>query len=606
MPLQNINFNDAAIQANVVCFNTLSSSNVYFDGLDYYLNTNINGVQYVSKLILKESLPFYNFVYASNTTQQIQNTNILNYLVVDTAVDTFSATFNSFTIGLSNIFVSSNFNSCRLRVNLGPGLSCNKTDIFVTTDAVLSSNTNQFFTFSYFTTGSLLLGFALSGITPQTTPRVPSFPTPTPSITPTRTPTPTITPTTRAWQSCFTLSGADLIYPLVGLDGFYTGDVNDKPFGYRNSNNARIFWGGEGSENWVMYTGAGDVWFANNGGLNNYVPPLDNNWLDIGNNFAPAPGVLIYNYGVGCPTPTPTPTVTLTITVTPTPTRTPTSTIGATPTVSITPSFTPTRTPTPTLSGIIVTPTITPTITITPSITPNYTLTYAYSGNNQLVASIAGDIPDYWVSTPIFSEYGVPYDYIGMNVNKVIFGNNVNRIGYGAFAKNLLRDVAIPDTVKTITRDAFKEVTSLSGLTLSDSITGIGEAAFYRCSLSTLNLPDKNIVYDYFCFTYNHLRTITVPRGDFTDRSQQFSENRLTSVTILSSVTGTMFATFTYNTKLSSVNCYRPLTGLSFVFTGTFNPLIINARTSDTTWTSGSGQNLLGNNNVTVNKVLPG
>jgi len=197
MPLQKISFSDAAVQANIVSVDVLSSSNFYFDGLDYYLNSSINGVQYLSKLILKESLPFYNFVYSSNTTQQIQNVNVLNYIVVDTAVDTFSATFNSFTLGLSNIFVSSNFNSCRLRVNLGPGLSCNKTDIFVTTDAVLSSNTNQFFTFSYFTTGSLLLGFALSGITPQTTPRVPGFPTPTPTVTPTTsgisvTPTPTI------------------------------------------------------------------------------------------------------------------------------------------------------------------------------------------------------------------------------------------------------------------------------------------------------------------------------------------------------------------------------------------------------------------------------
>ena len=197
MPLQNINFNDAAIQANVVCFNTLSSTNIYFDGINYYLNTNINGAQYVSKLILKESLPFYNFVYASNTTQQIQNTNILNYLVVDTAVDTFSATFNSFTVGLSNIFVGSNYSSCRLRVNLGPGLSCNKTSIFVTTDALLSSNTNQFYTLSYFTTGSLLLGFALSGIVPQTTPAAPGLPTPTPTttITPSVTPTITVTPT---------------------------------------------------------------------------------------------------------------------------------------------------------------------------------------------------------------------------------------------------------------------------------------------------------------------------------------------------------------------------------------------------------------------------
>ena len=247
MPLQKISFSDAAVQANIVSVDVLSSSNFYFDGLDYYLNSSINGVQYLSKLILKESLPFYNFVYSSNTTQQIQNTNVLNYLVVDTTVDTFSATFNSFTLGLSNIFVSSNFNSCRLRVNLGPGLSCNKTDIFVTTDAVLSSNTNQFFTFSYFTTGSLLLGFALSGITPQTTPSVPGFPTPTPtvsitptrtptptvSITPTRTPTPTITPTITPTVTPTPTLGS-ISAEVKSINVFYTNgvSVSTVPAGY--------------------------------------------------------------------------------------------------------------------------------------------------------------------------------------------------------------------------------------------------------------------------------------------------------------------------------------------------------------------------------------
>ena len=162
-----------------------------------------------------------------------------------------------------------------------------------------------------------------SAIPPDPTPTpIPTItPTPTVTFTPTPTPTPTPTATPVAWQSCFTLSGTDLIYPAVGLDGFYTANVNDKPMGYFNSadSSKRIFWD-EGSEGWIMYTGAGDVWFVNTGGLNNYVPPLDNNWLDIGNNFDPAPGVLIYNYGVGCPTPTPT------ITPTPTPTVTPTST----------------------------------------------------------------------------------------------------------------------------------------------------------------------------------------------------------------------------------------------------------------------------------------
>ena len=372
MPLQNINFNDATIQANVVSFNTLSSSNVYFDGLDYYLNTNINGVQYVSKLILKESLPFYNFVYASNTTQQIQNTNILNYLVVDTAVDTFSATFNSFTIGLSNIFVSSNFNSCRLRVNLGPGLSCNKTDIFVTTDAVLSSNTNQFFTFSYFTTGSLLLGFALSGITPQTTPRVPSFPTPTPSITPTITPTPTtssgITLNTESiilnfpspvTQYSGTIAAGN--YPLQRLNNsnwITSGSVPLPPPNFYNALSIAFNsnWPGsygyfpEGNNRWVVYRGYNDD--GNKYFESLYYHPTHPNtsipasgWLLASfNGNQTIGGVLTITAGISA-TPTMTPTITVTPTITPT-----TSAVSVTPTTTVTPtpSFTPTRTVTPT------------------------------------------------------------------------------------------------------------------------------------------------------------------------------------------------------------------------------------------------------------------
>lgn len=336
MPLQNINFNDTAIQADVVRFNTLSSSNVYFDGLDYYLNSSINGVQYLSKLILKESLPFYNFVYSSNTTQQIQNTNVLNYLVVDTAVDTFSATFNSFTLGLSNIFVSSNFNSCRLRVNLGPGLSCNKTDIFVTTDAVLSSNTNQFFTFSYFTTGSLLLGFALSGITPQTTPRVPGFPTPTPSITPTRTPTPTVTPTitptptlpgatptvtptisltpTRTPTQTITPTGTPTqtaIPSFICVQGGGNNTVNGEYYLYQNmfyiKSSDNIHWlTSLNNSRWeILNSSTSTVIYYNNSPVQPFVPPLEG-WIPAFVQDLPSP---VISYGI-CPTPTPTPTVT--------------------------------------------------------------------------------------------------------------------------------------------------------------------------------------------------------------------------------------------------------------------------------------------------------
>lgn len=194
--------------------------------------------------------------------------------------------------------------------------------------------------------------------TPTTTPtKTPlSSPTPTTTTTPTttRTPTPTptrapaLTPTPIAWQSCFMLSGADLIYPLLGFDGFYIMDANDKPYGYIKSGNSsyRILYE-EGSEGWVFYNGSYAQGFVAYASLNNYVPPLSNIWLDIDNNFEPAPQVLIYNYGVGCSTPTPTPTAT----------RTPTPTLSATP---------PSVTPTPT-----ATQQVTPTVTQTPTVTPS-------------------------------------------------------------------------------------------------------------------------------------------------------------------------------------------------------------------------------------------
>jgi hypothetical protein len=196
------------------------------------------------------------------------------------------------------------------------------------------------------------------------------------------------------------LSGADLYRPDLGFDGFYTGDANNKPYGYVNSadSSKRIFYE-EPNEVWVFFTGGfnGAAYFVAYAGMNNYIPPLGNAWLDIDDNLAPAPGVLIYNYGVGCPTPTPTgtPTPSPTPTISLTPTRT------CTPTPSITPTITPTITLTPTPS---ITPTNTATPTVTPTRTPTVTPTVTPTASPVFPAS-------YRIAGTYDFANGIPYTY---------------------------------------------------------------------------------------------------------------------------------------------------------------------------------------------------
>lgn len=382
MPITNLNLS----QANSVSLNTLSSNNLYFDGVDYYTATSINGVEYLNKLILKQNVPFYNFVYSTGSTLSISNVNTLNYLVVNTNVDTFSANFGSFTLGLSNIYVSDNFNNCQLRVNLGPGLSCNKTNIFVTTDAVLSSNTNQFYTFSYYNTGSLILGFSLSGVPqPVTTPPIPNFPTqtPTPSITPTITPTRTVTPTIT--PTITNIGNKDIsVFGLtdLALQGFkfrtsaspVLFDYSSTPIILKDYNTLGTFYytisANENIFDEVLellpfqYGSVGELVGYE---LNYYrlvFSPFQEQYIRLAVNLnnrtslnIPVTGWTLNNNTSGS---------LIFYKITPTPTPSPTITPSITPTISITPSIT--KTPSRT-------PTITPTISLTPSITPTKTLT---------------------------------------------------------------------------------------------------------------------------------------------------------------------------------------------------------------------------------------
>ena len=74
-----------------------------------------------------------------------------------------------------------------------------------------------------------------------------------------------------------------------------------------------------------------------------------------------------------------------------------------------------------------------------------------------------------------------------------IDGKKVIRIGIGAFSDySSLTSVSIPDSVTDIENSAFYNCTSLTSVSIPDSVTSIGDRAFYDCnSLTSVSIPDS-------------------------------------------------------------------------------------------------------------------
>lgn len=66
-------------------------------------------------------------------------------------------------ITFTNYFDATNFSNCHLTLATTPLISASKTDLYVTDSVQLSTINNQFFTFFYLNTGSLILGFTPEG-----------------------------------------------------------------------------------------------------------------------------------------------------------------------------------------------------------------------------------------------------------------------------------------------------------------------------------------------------------------------------------------------------------------------------------------------------------
>ncbi|MHA6480553.1 leucine-rich repeat protein [Paenibacillus sp. strain BS8-2] len=132
------------------------------------------------------------------------------------------------------------------------------------------------------------------------------------------------------------------------------------------------------------------------------------------------------------------------------------------------------------------------------------------------------------------------------NLTDLTLPNSLATIGSFAFYQNELSSLTIPDGVTAVGQSAF-ESNNLTDLTLPGSLATIETNAFYNNELSSLTLPDGVTTVGQAAFRYNMLTNLTLPNSLTTIESSAFMNNELSSLTIPEGVTTVGPSAFEYN-----------------------------------------------------------
>ena len=165
------------------------------------------------------------------------------------------------------------------------------------------------------------------------------------------------------------------------------------------------------------------------------------------------------------------------------------------------------------------------------------------------------------------------YDSLSPKIVSVEFeeGSVCESIGSFAFYNcTSLTSVTIPDSVTSIGECAFCDCTSLTSVTIPDSVTDIGGSAFSGCtSLTSVTIPDSVTSIGSYAFAYcTSLTSVTIPDNVTEIGSYAFYNcTSLTSVTIPDSVTSIGESAFEGCTSLTSVTIPDSVTSIgNFAF----------------------------------------
>jgi len=194
--------------------------------------------------------------------------------------------------------------------------------------------------------------------------------------------------------------------------------------------------------------------------------------------------------------------------------------------------------------------------------------TYTVSNNEATITGYTGaggavtipsEVGGYAVKQ-VGGSYPPVFGVSNSSVTSITIPNSVTRIGHVAFyyCSGLTGTLTIPNSVTSIGQSAFYGCTGLTGtLTIPNSVTSIGQYAFYYCTgLTALTIPNSvtSIGDSAFRYCSGLTGTLTIPNSVTSIGDSAFRYcSGLTALTIPNSVTSIGDSAFHYCSGLTTL-----------------------------------------------------